>query len=319
MKRNFILAAVAVLTAACGVNTKVDKPLMPEAPDYSDTTMWYISDAAEDSGADVFYVLPTCVRDWTDSEGRTFHFADVRNPSHIGAMMPSYILADEIFGEYARFYSPYYRQITLDSWSSEDDVAERFPYAMADVEKAFAYYMKTWNGGRPFFIAGFSQGAKCVVGLLESLGEEEFSRLVAAYVIGYKVTEDDMKNPNVRPAEGAADTGVTVCYNSVESPESINPGLAGSEICINPLNWSCGPEPAALNDTVEVSVCPEYHVLVVKGLDSGKYYRPSLGELFPKGNYHLLELELYKDALKNNVGVRAGAFMNGAADGGGRM
>ena len=212
--------------------------------------MWYTADAetVPETGkaqADVFYILPTCVWDWTDSQGRTVHFADVRNPEHIAAMLPSNELAYDIFGKYADFYSPYYRQITLDSWTSDEIAEERFPYAMEDVCRAFDYYMEHWNDGRPFFLAGFSQGAKCVVELLKSLDEDEYSRLIAAYVIGYKVTESDMRNPNIRPAQSADDTGVTVCYNSVESVASVSPGLAASEFCINPLNWSCGPEPAS--------------------------------------------------------------------------
>ena len=151
---------------------------MTEAPDYADTEMWYKSEAEicsnqpdEKSGseADVFYILPTCVWDWTDSLGRVCHFADVRNPEHIAAMLPSNELAYDIFGKYADFYSPYYRQITLDSWTSDEIAEKRFPYAMEDIDRAFDYYMEHWNNGRPFILAGFSQGAKCVVELLKSL------------------------------------------------------------------------------------------------------------------------------------------------------
>lgn len=291
---------------------------MTEAPDYADAAMWYMSEAElysnlpdEEYGseADVFYILPTCVRDWTDSLGSVCHFADVRNPEHIAAMLPSNELAYDIFGKYADFYSPYYRQITLDSWTSDEIAEERFPYAMEDIGRAFDYYMEHWNKGRPFILAGFSQGAKCVMELLKSLDEEEYSRLIAAYVIGYKVTEDDMKNPNVRPARSADDIGVTVCYNSVESAASISPGLAASEFCINPLNWSCGPEPASVQDTVTVSVDTDAHVLIVRGLDSEKYYHPSLAGLFEKGNYHLLELTLYQKSLTKNAETRISAFL----------
>lgn len=296
---------------------QTDGLFMTEPPDYADTEMWYKSEAEicsnlpdEKSGseADVFYILPTCVWDWTDSLGRVCHFADVRNPEHIAPMLPSNELAYDIFGKYADFYSPYYRQITLDSWTSDEIAEERFPYAMEDIDRAFDYYMEHCNNGRPFILAGFSQGAKCVVELLKSLDEDEYSRLIAAYVIGYKVTESDMRNPNIRPAQSADDTGVTVCYNSVESVASISPGLSASEFCINPLNWSCGPEPASVQDTVTVSVDTDAHVLIVRGLDSGKYYHPSLAGLFEKGNYHLLELTLYQDSLRENIRTRTVAF-----------
>lgn len=304
MMKHFLYILLALATGSCSESKT--GPYMAAAPDYSDAQMWYISEAEAEAEAeaDVFYILPTCVWDWTDSEGRTCHYADVYNPEHIAALLPSNQLADEIFGEYADFYSPYYRQITLDSWTDEETVNERFPHAMDDVFRAFEHYMDNMNEGKPFVIAGFSQGAKCVVELVKSLDEKEMQRLVAAYVIGYKVTEEDLQSGKIKPAQSCSDTGVTICYNSVESPECANPGLSPSEICINPVNWRCDPEPATVQDTVSVSVDTAHKLLIVKGLDSDKYYHPSLGNLFVKGNYHLLELELYKDSLKENVRQR---------------
>ena len=304
MMKHFLYILLALATGSCSESKT--GPYMAAAPDYSDAQMWYISEAEAEAEAeaDVFYILPTCVWDWTDSEGRTCHYADVYNPEHIAALLPSNQLADEIFGEYADFYSPYYRQITLDSWTDEETVNERFPHAMDDVFRAFEHYMDNMNEGKPFVIAGFSQGAKCVVELVKSLDEKEMQRLVAAYVIGYKVTEEDLQGGKIKPAQSCSDTGVTICYNSVESPECVNPGLSPSEICINPVNWRCDQEPATVQDTVSVSVDTAHKLLIVKGLDSDKYYHPSLGNLFVKGNYHLLELELYKDSLKENVRQR---------------
>lgn len=311
MKTKDLFCIIIVLMVSGSCRETPAEPDMPEAPDYSDTSAWYISGAEEDCGADVFYILPTCVWDWTDSTGRVLHFADIRNPGHIAAMYPSNELADSIFGKYADFYSPYYRQITLDSWSSEEIAEERFPYAMADVYEAFDYYMEHWNSGRPFFIAGFSQGAKCVVELLKSLASDEISRLVAAYVIGYKVTDEDLENGNIVPARCADDTGVTVCYNSVSSTDAVKPEISSSAICINPVNWSCGPGPAVMQDSVTVSADPECHVLLLEGLDDDRYYRPSLSAFFPKGNYHLQELVFYQDYLRENVRTRIRAYSGG--------
>lgn len=302
----FFSMLVCVLLTGCSEKTAV--PFMPAAPDYNNAQMWYTSKS--DADADVFYILPTCVWDWTDSTGNLSHYADVYNPEHIAALLPSNELACDIFGAYANFYSPYYRQITLESWiEGEEAVASRFPYAMDDVDKAFRHYMEKENNGRPFFIAGFSQGAKCVVELVKSLSEEEASRLIAAYVIGYRVTESDMAAcPYLKPAQAADDTGVTICYNSVESPESICPVLSPSEFCINPLNWKTDATPAITQDTVTVAVNPEFKVLTVSGLDRDRYYLPILGQLFPKGNFHLQELELYKDALRENVKTRLESY-----------
>lgn len=307
--KNILLLFAIIITAGC--NTADNHLQMPAAPDYGNPKMWYTSQENQD--ADVFYILPTCVWDWTDSSGRTCHYADVYNPDHIKAMLPSNILADSIFGKVTNFYSPYYRQITLESWmEGEQTVQERFPHAMNDIRMAFRYYMENENGGRPFILAGFSQGAKCVVELLKTLDREESSRLIAAYVIGYRVTEDEIKKYTaIKPASGADDTGVTICYNSADSPENMCPVLSPSAICINPVNWKTDSTPATIADTVTVAVHPDHKILVVSGLDNEKYYLPVLGNLFSKGNYHLLELELYKETLTENVEARTVKFLSG--------
>ena len=301
---------LTVILVCMGCSDKTAHYLMPSAPDYGEENAWYkelnAPQGDNNSTADVFYIAPTCVWDWHDSQGNTMHFEDVYNADQREALRPSLELAADIFATTNNFYAPYYRQITLESWmEGEDTVEKRFPYAMSDVKRAFDHYLEHDNGGRPFILAGFSQGAKAVVELLKDMPADVHSRMVAAYVIGYNVSERTASYfKTIQAARDSIDTGVTVCYNSVESPECANPGLSPSEICINPVNWRCDSEPATVQDTVSVSVDTAHKLLIVKGLDSDKYYHPSLGNLFVKGNYHLLELELYKDSLKENVRQR---------------
>ena len=281
-------------------------------PDYAQSEMWYRSlEGAANKAVDVFYITPTCIWDWKDQSGQTIHYMDVTNSAQRSLVDGSNALAYALFEKSCNFYSPYYRQITLESWmEGEGVIAERFPRAMADVRQAFTHYLEQENNGRPFFLAGFSQGAKCVVELLKTLKPEVAERLVAAYVIGYRVTETDTATcRNIIPARSADDTGVTICYNSVESAASICPVLSPSVCCINPVSWTCDTVAATTWDSVSVRVDPVNEVLLVKGLDSDRYYLPSLGNLFKKGNYHLLELELYKESLKANVALRQEKFL----------
>ena len=48
--------------------------------------------------------------------------------------------------------------------------------------------------------------------------------------------------------------------------------------------------------------------LIVDGLDDEDYYIPSIGELFPKGNYHVQELNLYFLNVQRNLEQRIAAF-----------
>lgn len=294
---------------ACSTGAN-DGYILPEEPDYSEDVAWYKDLSEANAVADIFYIAPTCIWNWSDEEGRIVYFEDIYNESQRQALLPSLKLAQNIFGVGNNFYAPYYRQISLDSWmEGEQAVAERFPYAMADVKNAFDYYMKHYNQGRPFVLAGFSQGAKAVVELLKELTAEEYERLVAAYVVGYRVTKEELANyPTIVEACGADDTGVTICYNSVATPDAICPVLSPSALCINPVNWSRDEIPAVLNDTVTVTLNNTWKVLRVEGLDEEKYYNPSLGSLFKLGNYHLLELTLYKQSLADNVKLRIDSF-----------
>ncbi|MFI3331744.1 MAG: DUF3089 domain-containing protein [Rikenellaceae bacterium] len=305
--KKITLYLLALFAVACAKLSDSSSETMPQAPDYTSSECWYTNVSGE--ALDVFYILPTCVFDWTDTSGVTYHFADVYNDEQRALQLYSYKLAEEIFGSEANFYAPYYRQITLNVWMSGEQAVERlFPAAMKDVESAFDNFIETKNSDRPFIIAGFSQGGKAVVELVKSLTTEQRARLVAAYVIGYKVTENDLLSGNITPAKSVDDTGVTICYNSVATVDAINPMISAGELCINPVNWVADNTVAQLNDSVTVAVDAIHNVLIVGGLDSDALYVPELSDLFPLGNYHLQELELYKDCLRENVAARAAAF-----------
>lgn len=281
---------------------------------YANPQRWFRGvNVAQDKPFDVFYVLPTCVWDRVDGNGDTLHYANTADTTDRRAMQPSFVLAEQIFGACANFYAPYYRQLTLQSWRSDSLVEARFPEAFADIKCAFDYYWNNINNGRPYMLAGFSQGAKGVVELLKTLSPRQTEQMVAAYVIGYRVTASDTLNHRqIRAATGAADTGVTVCYNSVARLDAVSPVLSPSVMCINPVSWSTTDVPAPLDASVGVRVSRPDKVLLVEGLDPSRYYVGSLDFLFKSGNYHLQELNFYRNSLSENVVVRFRAFASHA-------
>ncbi|MFI3294677.1 MAG: DUF3089 domain-containing protein [Rikenellaceae bacterium] len=304
--RNALLLWVLAFVFGCSRSSGDDLGL-----DYSSGDLWYDLPSSIDYDVDVFYVLPTCIWDWTDSSGAVCHYADVYDASQREAMAGSYELAQTIFAQgKCNYFAPYYRQISLESWIEGDSVVNaRFPFAMADIQCAFDQFMSQLNDGRPFVLAGFSQGGKAVVELLKGLSSDQYSRLVAAYVVGYRVSEDELAGySTIVGAAGDSDTGVTICYNSVASPVSICSVLSPSALCINPLNWMSDSTPSIMNDTVSVSVDTQYNVLLVEGLDPELYYVPVLADLFPLGNYHLQELAFYQENLSSNVLQRINSF-----------
>lgn len=300
---------------SCDNNTKQDfeetGQYIPLAPDYSDKSMWFISENDTDgNGADIFYVVSTWETDWTAEDGRICHCADVYNQTHRNDMNKEISKIAEYMGEDNNFYSPYYRHITINGWATlnEDTINNRFRTAMSDIRNAFKTFMDNRKPERPFILAGFSQGGKAVVELLKDMPEETYKYLVAAYVLGYKVTpEDTTLTTNIRAAQDSTDTGVTICYNSVSDIRYIQPIVAAPcAMCINPVNWRTDATAATLHDTITVTVSPEHHVLVLKGY-SGSEYAPIMG-ILNVGDFHGCEPWLYQECLCKNIKQRIRAY-----------
>lgn len=108
---------------------------------------------------DLFYVVPTCVWDYTDSLGQTRHHMDIFNAEQRALVNPSIQLAKSVLADSCNFFSPYYRQISMDSWLTLDTalIEERFKLAYQDVADAFHYYMEHDNQGKPFILAGIAK------------------------------------------------------------------------------------------------------------------------------------------------------------------
>ena len=300
-----IVALGAAILSGCK-----EKEFVPAAPDYSDDTMWIKEDADPDgTGADVFYVVSTWEEDWTDAEGRTVQYADVWNPAHREHMGIEMNKVCSYMAPGNRFYAPYYRHATINAFLTKDEgiIDERTRLAMQDVCDAFDYFRQNRDHSRPLIIAGFSQGGMAVVELLKHMDEETYGQLAAAYVLGYKVTDDDLEScPHIQPAEGADDVGVTICYNTVKDVKYVNPVISTTSIAINPVNWVTDATPAVLHDSITVTLSPEYHVLVVEGYDGAEYH--PYADFINVGDIHSCEPWLYSECLQENLNLRAQAW-----------
>lgn len=341
MRMLYILSALIALVA-CSCCAKVQSSDTVEEPaDWGDPALWYQGAErmarVDPSQPDVFYFLPTCVTDWTDSLGTVHHNANPRDPQHVAAWDLSAQLADTIFATHANLFLPYYRQATFGGLQgSAAALAGRV--AVNDAVQAFDYYLKHYNGGRPFILAGYSQGGLMVKEVLKHIPDSVYGRLVAAYVVGYGITAaDTVTQPgnamsHIRLATDSVSRGVTICFNSVTSASAISPLLCeGNVACINPVSWTVGSAPATLlsvgstpaaddsrfpyatavtprsdSTPVTVSVDTVLHVLMVSGIDARHYMFDGLKNFFPEGNLHLQELFFYGPSLRHNVLLRSG-------------
>lgn len=290
---------------------------VPAPPDYADDTMWTVMKNDTDlTGADVFYIPSTWEYDWQTPDGLICHYAEPSKEEHRAHMRIEMDGVAEYMAVGNNFYSPYYRHITLDSWATlnEDTIARRYgDVSFIDVKNAFDDFIARKNGGRPFILAGFSQGGKSVVELLKTLAPDTRERMVAAYVMGYKVTPEDVAgHPYITAATGATDTGVVICYNSVSDMKYVKPVVSAPNVmCINPVNWRTDATPALLADTVTVTLDPEAKVLVLDGFDGS--YLPNILGILNVGDYHGAEPWIYSECLGENMRARIAAFRQKSA------
>ena len=298
------------------------------SPDFSSGRYWYNQhNTPGDNDLDIFFIPSSIISDWSDSSGKFHHNIDIENITHRDSLESSMLLGANLAGAKYNFYSPFYRQITLESWYLYPfgEWEKRFYVAMTDIKESFRYYMNKINSGRPFILIGCGQGAKGVIEILkQEISRDLYKRLVAAYAIGFPVTQDEMeKNRYIIPAQKEDDYGVTIVFNSVSDITGISPLLKDSWMCINPLSWSVGEEEAdsvlhkgalfinkskeinrELKEKISAKIDKEHNILIVKGVDPQKYYIPKSGLIFPKGSFHNCELNLFFENIRQNIDQR---------------
>ena len=212
--------------------------------DYSQASHW-LSLPAPVKPIDVFYVYPTV---WHKVDPAESNICAIDNRTMLAGSLAAYARQATAFETAGNVYAPYYRQADAPYTLSLPE-ADRWNVVRGtpaqDVTDAFKYYIEHFNNGRPFIIAGHSQGANVILVLLSEYMRdhpEVYKRMIAAYVIGYPVTAQFMSdNPHLRFAAGPDDTGVIVSYNTQSS--SVLPGhnlvVANNVgLVINPISWT---------------------------------------------------------------------------------
>ena len=157
-----------------------------------------------------------------------------------------------VFAPFANIFAPFYRQLDARALVglSAAQAYELLDLPKRDVFAALDAYFAYHNCGRPFILAGHSQGSALLTLVLsEYMREREdlWQRLIAAYVLGYSVTEEWLaQNPRARFATGPDDVGVIISWN-VEAPGNIghdNVVVRQGARSINPLTWRLDAERA---------------------------------------------------------------------------
>lgn len=309
------LVAVLFAIVACSTKQTADG-VIPAEPNYEESSQWYITDRQGD--ADIFYIISTETGDYPSADGSICHYADTYADSLRLPMLSEMEGVDTLLSGKLNFYTPYYRQCSLQSFMSDSLTRQRMQLPIADVRRSFAYYLKHMNQGRPFILCGFSQGALIALELMREMDDETYRRMVAAYIIGTSISQEMLSDcPRIRPAQQGDDTGVTICYNSVRDASCAL--WPRSAVAINPINWRTDDTEATLmteptpllpvdqqkKDTLKVHLDTASNLLFVSGYTATDYVLPLIG---CEGNYHSREIWLYRDQLRENMQQRVSAF-----------
>lgn len=300
-----------------------DPDTLPQTPDYAKDASWLALPANPNQYAvDVFWVYPTILHDESN------WLMDISSPELKAAAQNSIVRQASVFTGQANLYAPLYRQMNMAALAlSEDEISTIGGYGKQDVERAFHYYLEHYNNGRPFILAAHSQGSDTLTSLVVrkwgSLGVEK--QLVAAYLIGWSITQDDLKqNNSLKMCGSAQETNCFISYNTVASGrQSVAPTISKGAVVVNPLSWKIdtAKAPANLNlgarffnkdgssQTLPyfTSAQAQDYGLIVIPIDSSLVDSDSA--TFPKGVYHPFDYSLFHENLKANVAQRIQAFL----------
>jgi pimeloyl-ACP methyl ester carboxylesterase len=212
-----------------------------EPVDYSEPGSWLANGSEGTLGVDVFFLYPTS---WRAASGE-YPIASVNNIEM--RQWAEYYLKTRAsaFETAGNIYAPYYRQLDAAfalSQKPEDSAASFAGVPYTDVKAAFEYYLEHYNKGRPFIIAGHSQGSFVAAGLITLYLRDNpavYERMIAAYLIGMPIPEEFyLLFPHAKPARSADDLGVIISYNT-NSPvvDGADPFSSPSNVLINPVTW----------------------------------------------------------------------------------
>lgn len=298
----------------------------PSEPDYADENSWIAlpwrfdaadcvpqgcptPDRQDTASVDVFYVYPTAYILGTKWNAK---ISNTKILARAGTITESQA---SVYNHTGKVYAPLYRQAILKSFFNDKSGPQALNLAYTDVKKAFLYYLNHWNKGRPFIIAGHSQGSNHLIRLLreEIDGKDIQKQLVAAYLIGMPVADTTFNELPLSQTPAA--TGCYVSWNTFKYGTVLKPGeyFAGGT-CTNPLTWNTdtnyvasalnpGGAPLQLN-RIDTALCDakiNNGILWVHKPDKKGYIH--LGK-----SYHLCDYSLFYMSIRNNAKVRTDAY-----------
>jgi hypothetical protein len=334
--RLIAIIAIAFLLAQCrSYNPKMafDPAVTPPATRYADPANWAalptktdmadrtptaaLKNQQDSAAVDVFFLHPTMLNEKT--KGGDVWNGDLANAKlNKKADESSILYQATAFNAAGRVYAPRYRQAHIYSFRTKDKVsaARALDTAYNDVVAAFEYYLKHYNNGRPFIIAGHSQGALHAKRLIRDRIENTqlSSQLVAAYIVGWQVERDYFKK--MPPCTTPEQTGCYCSWRTFERNFGLKNATQKEVVCTNPMLWTITEGDLAPKSLHKGAVLYGFKSVTPNICDAEVYKgvllctRPKFkgSFLLRTKNYHPGDINLYYMHVRENAELRAQQF-----------
>ncbi|MBO4871355.1 MAG: DUF3089 domain-containing protein [Muribaculaceae bacterium] len=292
--------------------------------DYSKPEHWVSLPQKPTKPVDVFFLYPTVV-------GMQFptKICDINDSAMVAGTEWVMRAQASVFAESCNVFVPYYRQISLPQPGSDHMAINKF-MSHFDATDALDYFLTHLNQGRPFILAGHSQGSILTINLLADYMTKHpkaLSRMVAAYPIGFSVTKEWLEQTGLKFAEGPTDTGVIISWNTegLRNKNAFNMEVLPGEVSINPINWRrdttyapASSNLGSINNTTGKITVPgiadarldtDRGVVVVTTADTTYALPAYAAPMFGPESYHLYDYGFFYNNLKQNIADRIAAWM----------
>jgi hypothetical protein len=184
----------------------------------------------------VFYVYPTVFSDKKEKDWNV----SITNIKHRKKALYVARFQGSAWAESGRFYAPLYTQAHIRSYHNIDNGGrEALLKAYGDVKKAFEFYLKYHNNGRPIILAGHSQGSTHLMLLIKDFFDDKplQNQLVCAYLPGIGMQIDEFKTIPLLTEKKA--TGGFVSWNTFKrryKTRKYKKWYKGKSV-VNPVTW----------------------------------------------------------------------------------
>ena len=303
--------------------------------DYSQKEHWYkIPEITKE--VDTFFIYPT---DYMAANEGDPDFAPLDNPEMLEGVEFDHLALSSVYEDATNLFMPYYRQAGMRyaaavGRKTGDPRAAFATTPYGDITAALDYYFENYNNGRPFILAGHSQGSGIASLVLMNYFKEHpkyYERMVAAYIIGFAITKDYLEaNPHLKFATGESDTGVIISWNT-EGPKNVegnarNTVVLPNAISINPLNWKLDETYAPASENLGSFVLnketnkfeigdigADAQVVLSRGVILTNADSDPMGgeEFFGPQSFHNGDYTFYYNNIKDNVAKRVAAYVSG--------